>query len=78
MLAVMISFRQLACMKTVACGGKSKTLAGSNTASPQTGTLMHVVYHTMLLLCCVLRNAGCSMIIPYMLALRIPQQLAIM
>jgi len=78
MLAVMISFRQLACMKTVAYGGKSKTLAGSSTASLRTGTLMHNMYCTMLLLCCVLGNTDCSMVIPYMLALRIPPQLAVM
>ena len=78
MLAVVNSFRRLACMKTVAYGGKSKTLAGSSTASLRTGTLMHYMCCTMLLLCCVLGNADCSMVIPYMLALRIPKQLAVM
>lgn len=78
MLAVMISFRQLACTKTAAYGGKSKTLAGSSTASLQTGMLMHHMYCTMLLLCCALGNADCSMVIPHMLVLRIPPQLAVM
>jgi hypothetical protein len=78
MLAVMISFRQLACMKTVAYGGKSKTLAGSSTASLRTGMLMHHIYHTMMLLCCIIGSASCSIVMPYMLAIRIPQQLAVM
>ena len=78
MRAVMISFRQLACMKTVAYGGKSKTLAGSSTASLRTGTLMHNMHCTVLLLCFVLGSADCSMVILYMLVLRSPHQLAFM
>ena len=78
MLAVVNSFRQLACMKTVAYGGKSKTLAGSSTANLQTGMLMHTMYCIMLLMCCVLGNTDWSMVIPYMLALRVPRHLAVM